>query len=199
MVAKVNKKYKSRSRSKRKNRSRKQLKSLLILSNNTCNNTHVTKYFKIPYFSITQKDILEFKRSQGHGKDCVINALEILKILNDNSAGILRILIKPFDGISGPIIQNIFSFLYPSYLWNFKEYNTVKEFEFRIVNNFPSNSIIFCGMTFKDDTSHVFLIFKDLSEYFIVDGQLGICNLITDTDCYDFLKNGKKWYMLEYM
>ena len=167
-------------------------------SKGLCKKIQDIKYFKISYFKFTDQNLIDFLRYERHDVDCVINALELIKIINTQAAGIMRILIKPSNGIRIPVIQNIFSFIYPGHIWRFKEYNRIEDFKNRIVNNFPIDNVIFCGITYNDGSNHVYLIGKDSSTFWIIDGQLGFCNL-SEIDCYEYLKNAKTWYILEYM
>ena len=105
--------------------------------------------------------------------------------------------------VTSEIIQSIFSFLYPTNIWHFKEYDNYFEFENRIVNDtFPLEHVIFCGITLYNGLNHTFLIGRDIiGNYFIIDGQIPnmICNLNYDINCYNNLKNCRKWYVLEFM
>lgn len=167
-------------------------------SKGTCKKIQKINYFKIATFSFSEKNLNEFLRFKPHGDDCVINAMELIKIINPKAAGIMRIIIEPEKGIDIPVIQNIFSFVYPGHIWQFKEYNKVDDFINRILTDFPINSVIFCGIRYNDDKRHAYLIGRDSTTYWIIDAHMGYCNL-NEKHCYDYLRNGKNWYILEYM
>jgi len=181
----------------------KGLSSMSISSGMTVSSKPVN-YFKIPYFPICEKNLKEFLRLGAHPTDYLINCLEIINAIDSQSAGIMRIIIEPnITGITGKIIEDIFSFLEPTNTWNFKEYNNYIDFEKSIVNTtFPYEHVIFCGITFNNGLNHTFLIGRDISgDYWIIDGQMQniMCNLTSDIDCYRSLQTAQKWYILEYM
>jgi len=177
------------------------------LSNKSISGMSITSQpinnFKIPYFPICEKNLKEFSRLGAHPTDCLINALEIIKAIDTQSAGIMRIIIEPnVVGITGTVIQNIFSFLYPTNTWYLKEYNNYLDFENRIISNFPHEHVIFCGITFNNGLNHTFLIGRNIKgEYWLIDGQLPnmMCSLVNDVNCYTPLKIARRWYILEYM
>ena len=116
----------------------------------------------------------------------------------------MRIIIDPGqNGLTIPVIQSIFSFLHSSYVWYFKEYSSFSDFENRVTDGtFPNDHVIFCGITYNNGLNHVFLIgYDSASNYWVIDGQIPtlMCNIINDKNCYNSLKNAKKWYILEYM
>jgi len=155
-------------------------------------------YFKVSYFTFSDKNLKDFIRFKGHGVDCVINAMELIKIVTPQAAGIMRIIVEPQNGIPIPVIQNIFSFIYPGYVWKFKEYNKFEDFINDIIKNFPIDTVVFCGMEFHTGERHVYLIGKDSSSFWIIDAHSGFCNL-SEQYCIDYLKNAKSWHILEYM
>ena len=226
MAKTKSRKRKSRKRKSRKRKSRKLKKSVNRLKSKGLSNMSICSlksnglssmsisgmsisaepidYLKIPYFPICEKNLKEFSRLSAHPTDCIINALEIINAIDKQSAGIMRIIIEPdVTGITSEIIQSIFSFLYTTNIWHFKEYDNYFKFENRIVNDtFPLEHVIFCGITLYNGLNHTFLIGRDIiGNYFIIDGQIPnmICNLNYDINCYNNLKNCRKWYVLEFM
>ena len=117
--------------------------------------------------------------------------LPVDKRIHRNSYGFLRIPTK----INGN----------PTNVWNFKEYNDINLFISDIIKDFPRESVVFCGITYNDGKNNVFLIGRDSSDKFwkmdgqlTTSGQLSMCDLNT-IECYNQIKNGQNWYILEYM
>ncbi len=73
---------------------------------------------EIKEFTISDESLTRFRRSHPKPNDCVINALEILGILETHSADITRIFVGD-DGLLQHQIEKVFEITYPGKKWDF--------------------------------------------------------------------------------
>lgn len=152
--------------------------------------------YDIAQFYISDKNLTNFKRYVIKPRDCVINALEIIGILNDTNADLMRIAVGD-KGLDAFQIENIFSYVEPSFRWKFVRYSNIKtleEFCFQVLR--PS-CVVFCGYS-KKNLKHVFLIGKtNQKEIKYIDPQLNLfCNLETK-ECFRNIRNAQEYYILQ--
>lgn len=153
--------------------------------------------YEIAQFRICNENFANFTRLASHDKDCVINALELLKIVDKLSAGIMRIIVEPGKGIGINTLQNIFSFLYQNHLWVFRQYNNLQILVDKITTKLMQGYVVFCGITYPNGNNHVFLIGLDIhNRYSLIDPQIALC-FLSSKECYDHLLCGTSWYILE--
>lgn len=110
--------------------------------------------------------------------DCVINAMEILKILDSTSAGIARIIIRDM-GVITDRIPEIFDFIYGiSHEWSFVRPG--EDFNFDVNSLSPGTayfSIVYFPNPSSRITSHAVVIVKDiLGDVYVLDPQLAVQN-----------------------
>jgi len=114
-----------------------------------------------------------FKRRVIRPADCVINALQILRIVYTKAADIMRIMVGE-DGLSAKHIESIFDFVYPSRQHHFRE---VADYEFiehlREMEYVENPSVVFAGIQFNTGEGHVFIIERSSmgGHYKIIDPQ----------------------------
>jgi len=112
-------------------------------------------------FDITDDNIQAVRRYLPEPKDCVINALELLRIIDPVMAGVMRIFVGK-TGIQTEQMIKIFEFIYrrPFFL-AFRPVNELNVLEEYSVNTLPVNKCIFVGVQYNDNTGHTFIIGKN--------------------------------------
>lgn len=145
----------------------------------------------VAYFPITDADILTFIRTFVTPMDCVINALQLMRVLDEKSANIMRIstLGRTF---SKEQIEIIFIYTF-RHNFDFKSTDNYDQWASVITNRLPHGSVVFAGYT-----GHVFLIgrYSD-GRYFYIDPQAtaGPCDL-SDPACKALLRGKTEYYLL---
>ena len=142
-------------------------------------------------FAITDANLAQFNRRFTSPMDCFINALQIMGVLDDRSANIMRISTIGRVGFTKEQIEMIFSF---TYLTNFDFKSTLDYDEWaRWIHTYltPGN-VVFAGYT-----GHVFLIGRRTDRTIIyIDPQVGqFCNLDTP-ECQQYVRDKRQWYLL---
>ena len=182
-------------RRKRKNRNRKSKK---IISNFTGGGYRLDLplCINLAEFYITDDDIKKFYRTFNSPKDCFINVLQLLRLINGETADLMRISSLGKSGFTKAEIELFFIYLRRTnfdlkYTENFETFtNTyLKHFE-KIKNN---NNAVFAGYK-----GHVFIIAKkNDGEIYYIDPQVGICDLKIP-ECLAKIKNNNNqpYYLL---
>lgn len=154
--------------------------------------------FKISSFPVLPEYFYKFKRWVKKPKDCVINTLELLNIIDNTCADLMRIVVGDTGLFPDPVL-NIFKYVYPNHEWNFCDISNIQSLA-SIAANLPINHVMVCtGET--TSAAHIFLIGKNyLGKPFLIDPHIGHtidCDL-TDISCYNILKsaNFKKFSII---
>ena len=152
--------------------------------------------YNIAQFYISNENLLNFKRYVKKPYDCVINALEIIGILNGTNADLMRIAVGD-TGLDIYQIENIFSYIEPSFHWRFVRYSNIKTLVEFCFQTLKPSMVIFCGYL-KGDFRHVFLIGKtNQMEIKYIDPQLNLfCNL-KSKKCYTNIHDAQEYYILQ--
>lgn len=171
------------------------------------NNKKIKKYVKkskkviqkggnkpfVAQFIIQNSYIAKFRRWVKKPKDCVINAMQLLNILDEQSADIARIFIGD-TGVQKEQIEQVFSLIQQLHEWKFLQVNSLNDIR-EITNNIlkPSHAF-FCGYVEKNE-GHVFLIAKDDSnKVFYIDPQVNeVCDL---NKCSNYILNKDGYFIL---
>jgi hypothetical protein len=110
-------------------------------------------------------------------KDCVINALELIGLINAQYADLFRILVGD-TGITIPQIEDVFQFFQPNYRYVFKKYEqTVQDVQvvYDILHSVPPGCVIFAGIIFRGgsiDSGHVIILGRfENGNYVVIDPQ----------------------------
>lgn len=154
----------------------------------------------IANWKITNENLLHFERLANHNNDCVINALQILGLIDSKHAGIMRILVKPGYGVQKNEFQSILQLLYPSFRWKFIRYTNVDRFIKKLMEILPNGTVSFCGIKWREGSKHVFLVGKALTgEFVIIDGQRNPVSIVCDASraCENYLNDGEEWYIMK--
>lgn len=153
---------------------------------------------EIATFKMDDRYIQKFKRYNKQNKDCVINALELIQLLNPREASIIRVLVG-CKGIKGPEIIQLFNTLCPKYRWYFNSYKNMFILNNYVFNKLERNKVMFCGYYAKPGSGgHVFLIGKDnkgIPKY-LEPQKNDICDY-RESKCYIQLANKAEYFILE--
>jgi len=144
---------------------------------------------KLTYFRITDDQINAFKTVVKSPMDCFINAPQILNIVNNVTADIMRISTAGKTGFTQEEIEKIFIIL-SGYNHDFKGTTNSNDFSIFIANNLPPGNVVFAGH--EGQSKHVYLIGRNFNGTIVyIDPQRGtICDLSLK-DCQDFISNNK--------
>ena len=151
--------------------------------------------YEVAQFKLTDDSISKFRRWVKKPRDCVINAMELLGILDDQNADIARILIGD-TGAQIKQIEDIFEVVEPKFKWNFYKFTNIQTLAQFTSSELKPQHTIFCG--YMGNEGHVFLIAKSIEgKVYYVDPQVdAICNLDTN-ECYNFIDNKKSYFILQ--
>lgn len=113
-------------------------------------------------FKINDENLKHFSRQVINPKDCVINAMQLLNIIDAKHADLMRILIGD-KGINEQQIEAVFNLLDPKWKYSFIRYSSNNFDDIEIVNKVivPSielGHVLFCGLTWKSGERHVFIL-----------------------------------------
>lgn len=177
---------------------------------------------EVPIFDAYSDIFKSFKRVTSE-MDCVINAMQLIGLIDNFSANILRLTsISKLHGISKDEIEKIFAFKF-NRKFAFEpttNFNTFKDSVLYYLNDALEKTksgvvpigrsagrmieglVAFCGVEYQDNTKHVFLIgINPDKNIFKIDPQVNppICNLTQDPLCIQSLTNNVKTYYLLYV
>jgi hypothetical protein len=152
--------------------------------------------FQIAPFFITNANLMSFKRLVAKPNDCVINALQLLNILDEKAAHLMRIAVGDI-GLTEDQIQETFSYIYPSFEWRFIRYTNIKTLENYCFSELQPSHVIFCGYK-KNYFRHVFLIGKDQNNTVVyIDPQINTFCDLKRADCFHFIRDASEYYILQ--
>lgn len=128
--------------------------------------------------------------------DCVVNAMEIIGVINKEEAGIERTRIGPTGIIPEHFLQK-FNQVNPEYIYKFVQIS-MNELIPWVNKDMPKLTMIFCGYKDQNNNGHVYIIAKDYNgNKFLLDPQMNppICELI-NMDCFSYISNKSSYYIL---
>jgi len=172
------------------------------LKNRIRQQTPQTQDWKLAFFSITDENINQVARLLSKPRDCVINAMELLKIVDNNAAAIMRILVGE-QGIMENQIVDMFSFVFKR-PFRISTLGISDVFAFlNFLNNdavLPRSNAVFLGIRYNNGDGHVFIIGKTNQGFMIyLDPQNpNMCNL-NDPGCIQTIfGNARSIITIEY-
>jgi len=142
-------------------------------------------------FTMTDERIQNFKRFVKSPRDCFINAMQLMGMIDTTAANILRISFAGELGFKKEQIELIFT-LKTSKPFKFYQMNYEK-FSDTIKNKLEAGNVVFAGYT-----GHVFLIGKTYNgDILYIDPQteVGICNL-SDEKCEKIIQNKDDYFLM---
>lgn len=145
-------------------------------------------------FKITDEQLLSFKRIAPTPMDCFINALQIIGVVNNITANIMRLSSAGKTGFTSEEIEKIFIFL-SGHNHDFKATGSPQEFSEWIAKNVFPGHVVFAGH--EGGNNHVYLIGRGIDGTIVyIDPQLGImCDLSTQ-ECQGYLKNNRVYRLM---
>jgi len=151
--------------------------------------------YEVAQFKLTDDSINKFRRWIKKPRDCVINAMELIGILDGQNADIARILIGD-TGAQIKQIEDIFEVVEPRFKWKFYKFTNIQTLAQFTSNELKPQNTIFCG--YEGTEGHVFLIAKgNDGKVYYVDPQVdAICNLDTK-ECFNFIDNKHSYFILQ--
>lgn len=149
-------------------------------------------------FPITNSNILKFARYKSHNMDCVINALEILGVVDQKCAGIIRTLFKEY-GVKLEYIEDFFKTASPEYEWGHTAYQNFDSFKNKIETELTVNHVCFCVVDWKTGGTHAFLIAREEDGNFVlIDGQINTYCYLNESSCYSYFNDVSVFRTLDF-
>jgi len=146
---------------------------------------------------ITDQNFCNFKRYLNSPRDCFVNAMQIMGLIDTNAANLLRISSAGrVSGFSGEEIASIF-ILYTNYFFIFREMANWNAFGQQVMKISPGTVTL--GGYRKNGVGHVFLIGKTTQNKMIyIDPQIQNNTLcfLDEAQCENHIKNMDKYYLL---
>jgi len=156
--------------------------------------------YNIAQFFISNENITNFKRDVKKPRDCVINALELIGILQSSYADIMRIAVGDY-GLDTSQIEQIFYYVQSNFRWKFVRYTNIDTLVQFCLQTLQPSHVIFCGYSMIVNGTifkHVFLIGKtNQLEIKYMDPQINaFCNL-DEINCYNNIGGAQEYYILQ--
>ena len=145
-------------------------------------------------FKITDEQLLGFKRNAPTPMDCFINALQIIGVIDNITANIMRLSSAGKTGFTTEEIEKTFIFL-SGHNHDFKATGSSLEFSEWIAKNVFPGHVVFAGH--EGGNNHVYLIGRTIDGTIVyIDPQVGIlCDLSTE-ECQGYLKNNRVYRLM---
>jgi hypothetical protein len=146
-------------------------------------------------FKISDENIMNFKRHIKSPMDCVINALQLMGILDTLSSNMLRISCVGTNGFQKDQIEKLF-ILYIGLNFEFKATNDFDDLLNTIDTQLLPGHVVFAGYSLKGSSGHVFIIGRYLNGQLVyIDPQINtICDIL---ECQELIKDeGKQYFIL---
>jgi hypothetical protein len=151
--------------------------------------------FDVPQFKITDDAIKKFRRWVKKPRDCVINAMELLNILDDENADICRIMVGD-TGLKVGQIEDIFSLLNPNFQWRFFRFTKIETLSQFTVDELKPDHAIFCGYIGQE--GHVFLIAKTSDGKIVyIDPQVNEICPLEQSSCVKYINDKQAYFILQ--
>ncbi len=154
-------------------------------------NLKLSRERNLSQYTMTDERIQNFKRFVKSPRDCFINAMQLMGMIDIFSANILRISFAGELGFKKEQIELIFT-LKTSKPFKFYKMNYEK-FSNTIKNELEAGNVVFAGYT-----GHVFLIGKIYNgDILYIDPQteVGLCNL-SDENCEKLIQNKGDYFLM---
>lgn len=150
--------------------------------------------YQIPTWDISSTNLYRIRTNVSKPRDCVINALETLGLIDNRTADFMRIMVGNI-GLTGEQVEDILNYEYKGH--NFVFYETSIEYLSMFSANYlRPNSVMFCGIEYEDGGKHAFVIGKDINgliRYIDAQSQAHGCFL---DQCYKDVLQGRKFFTL---
>jgi len=145
-------------------------------------------------FKITDEQLLTFKRTAPTPMDCFINALQILGVVNNITANIMRLSSAGKTGFTTEEIEKIFIFI-SGHNHDFKPTGSSQEFSEWIAKNLIPGHVVFAGH--QGDINHVYLIGRQINGTLVyIDPQVGMYCDLSKEECQRYLTNNNVYRLM---
>jgi len=152
--------------------------------------------YTIAQFFISDENLLQFRRWVKKPQDCVLNALEILGVLQATPADLMRIAVGD-HGLNATQIEEIFTYVYPPHRWRFVRYTNIHTLEQFAYQGLQSSHVVFCGYQ-KNGFKHVFLIGKTNTGHILyIDPQINEFCPLENAPCYQHIRDAQEYFILQ--
>lgn len=157
---------------------------------------HCTGEYMLTQFRINDAQIQSFRRNVLSPKDCVINAMQIIGMLDIYTANLMRITLVGQHGIDQSQIEKIF-ILYYGYTFKFDPITSFQDVS-NTISCLQVGHVAFAGYQDVNGAKHVFLIGRKTDGHFYyIDPQINkICNL-ADPQCLQYIANKQFYFLLK--
>jgi hypothetical protein len=155
-----------------------------------------TGEYTLTQFGINDVQIQSFRRNVLSPKDCVINALQLIGMLDIYTANLLRITLVGQFGIDQSQIEQIF-ILYYGYTFKFDPITSFQDVS-NTISCLQVGHVAFAGYQDVNGAKHVFLIGRKTDGHvYYIDPQINqICNL-SDPQCLQYIANKQFFFLLK--
>ena len=149
---------------------------------------------RLSLFPITNEQIISFNRGIQSPMDCFINLMQLLGIINNLTANIMRISTAGKTGFFQEEIEKIFIML-TGHNHDFKSTPNSQEFSKWITTYLPPGNVVFAG--YEGQSKHVYLIGRTVEgKIAYIDPQLGtICDLASE-ECQRHISNNHTFRLM---
>ena len=145
-------------------------------------------------FKITDEQLQSFNRALPTPMDCFINALQILGVVNNITANIMRISSAGKTGFTTEEIEKVFILL-SGHNHDFKPTGSSREFSEWITINLLPGHVVFAGH--QGNINHVYLIGRQVNGTIVyIDPQVGIFCDLSKEECQAYLTNNKVYRLM---
>jgi len=147
-------------------------------------------------FSMSDSQLDGFKRHVAHSSDCVINAMQLLGLIDERTGDLMRITAMPLSGFHQQQIEKLMERT-TGYKYDFRSSSSYREF-LTAVTQLEADRAIFCGIKRSNGTSHAFIIGRGRNgTLYFIDPQIPIICDINDPACSRHIReNVTEWFIL---
>jgi hypothetical protein len=147
-------------------------------------------------FPMSDSQLDGFKRHVHNSSDCVINAMQLLGLIDERTGDLMRITAMPLSGFHQQQIEKLMERT-TSYKYDFRSSSSYQEF-LTAITQLEASRAIFCGIKRSNGTSHAFIIGRGVNgTLYFIDPQIPIICDITDPACSIHIReNVTEWFIL---
>jgi hypothetical protein len=147
-------------------------------------------------FPMSDSQLDGFKRHVPHSSDCVINAMQLLGLIDERTGDLMRITAITLKGLSKEQIEKLMERT-TGYKYDYRSSSSYQDF-FAAATQLEAGRAIFCGIKRSNGTSHAFIIGRGLNgTLYFIDPQIPIICDINDPSCSAHIReNVTEWFIL---
>jgi len=147
-------------------------------------------------FPMSDSQLDGFKRHVAHSSDCVINAMQLLGLIDERTGDLMRITAMPLSGFHQQQIEKLMERT-TGYKYDYRSSSSYQDF-YAAATQLEAGRAIFCGIKRSNGTSHAFIIGRGLNgTLYFIDPQIPIICDINDPSCSAHIReNVTEWFIL---